>query len=284
MTVSPSEMDQLDVLCRQVGDGLVLILTGAGLSAESGIPTFRGPEGYWTVGAREYHPMDLATFAAFQRMPDDVWSWYLYRRATCRAAQPNPAHLALVELERSLGDRFLLLTQNVDGLHVRAGNSIARTYAVHGNIDFMRCAAECRPDIVPVPVELDRWKKASRLGDEERGLLACPRCRDRMRPHVLWFDETYDEPHYRWDSSLAAARRAAMLVVVGTSGATNLPDQVVRMVASRGRPLIVVNLDASPFSELAEQSSRGLVLRGRAGEVVPTVVQAIVGASRRQAP
>src|SRR5690606_10651146 len=113
------------------GRGRILVLTGAGISAESGIPTFRGEEGYWRIGSRNYYPEELATRAAFSRMPDEIWGWYLYRRSVCRAASPNAGHLALAELERGLverneGDRFLLVTQNIDGLHLRAGNSLAR--------------------------------------------------------------------------------------------------------------------------------------------------------------
>ena len=100
----------LDDAVRQPGP--VVVLTGAGISAESGIPTFRGAEGYWTVGSRNYRPEELSTFEAFARMPAEVWSWYLYRRSVCREAAPNPAHRALVELESALGDDFVLITQN----------------------------------------------------------------------------------------------------------------------------------------------------------------------------
>ena len=99
------------------------MLTGAGVSAESGIPTFRGREGYWTVGSTEYHPQEMATLQAFEAMPEEVWRWYLYRLGACREAQPNQAHRAIVRLEERLGDRFCLITQNVDGLHLRAGSS-----------------------------------------------------------------------------------------------------------------------------------------------------------------
>src|SRR5262245_44328807 len=95
----------------------LVFLTGAGISAESGIPTFRGPEGYWRVGSVNYRPEEMATHAFFVEMPDEVWRWYAMRRDTCRRASPNAAHLALVALEAELGDAFLLVTQNVDGLH-----------------------------------------------------------------------------------------------------------------------------------------------------------------------
>src|SRR5258707_520163 len=113
--------------------GNVIVLPGAGVSAESGIPTFRGKDGYWTIGTRDYHPQELATHAAFETMPWDVWAWYLYRRGVCRAAQPNAGHAAIVRWDATLGDRFALVTQNVDGLHPRAGSPPARTFAIHGD-------------------------------------------------------------------------------------------------------------------------------------------------------
>jgi NAD-dependent deacetylase len=267
---------RLAELCRRAraADGPIVFLTGAGISAESGIPTFRGPEGYWQVGSKNYRAEDLATYEAFTRMPEEVWAWYLYRRGVCRAAEPNAAHRALVEAERALGDRFLLLTQNVDGLHLRAGNSAARTYQVHGNIDFMRCEDE-HPAIRPVPeaIALD-WAKDRKLGPSE--IAALRACRGGWaRPHVLFFDESYDEPLFRFESSLAAARRAAMVVVIGTSGATNLPSQVVSIAARRGVPLVCINADPSPFTEITASVDAGLVLLGTAGEHVPRVVAAL---------
>jgi NAD-dependent deacetylase len=256
--------------------GPILWLTGAGISAESGIPTFRGKEGYWRVGSRNYHPQDLATHESFQRQPEDVWSWYLYRRAVCRGAEPNDAHRALATLEQKLDSRFLLITQNVDGLHLRAGNSLERTYPIHGNIDYMRCARECTGELFRIPEDVDpHWEKGRAVGPAERGLLLCPRCGGRSRPHVLWFDEIYDEPRFRFESSLRAASEAALLVVVGTAGVTNLPLQVGALVARRGAPMIVINPEPSPFTEFAEEAERGCVLQGRAGEWVPPVAEAI---------
>ena len=121
--------------------GRCLFLTGAGISAESGIPTFRGPEGYWRVGSRNYHPQELATRAAFEAMPAAVWGWYLERYRRSAQAQPNVAHHALVQAAQLLGERFLLITQNVDGLHRRAGSPADQTYEIHGNIAYVRCSA-----------------------------------------------------------------------------------------------------------------------------------------------
>ncbi len=268
---------RLTELAREAlaAEGPILFLTGAGISAESGIPTFRGPEGYWQIGSHHYRAEDLATHAAFEQMPDEVWAWYLYRRGVCRAALPNAAHLALVEAELALEERFLLVTQNVDGLHLHAGNSLARTYQVHGNIDFLRCEHE-HPAIRPIPASVPiEWPKLRRLTPEEAEALRCCGRHGWSRPHVLWFDESYDEPLFRLESSLEAAQRAAMLVVVGTSGATNLPSQIVAIAARRGIPLVCINQDPSPFTELTASVERGLVLLGAAGEWTPRVVSAL---------
>lgn len=270
-------MSELDPDVQALLDGcsgLVVWLTGAGISAESGIPTFRGPEGYWRVGSKNYRPEDMATRAAFQRMPDEVWAWYLYRRGRCRAAEPNAAHHALAGLERARGDRFLLVTQNVDGLHIRAGNSLARTYQIHGNIDFMRCSRECLPGPIELPLEVPlHWDKGRLLGDAERALLRCPSCGAPTRPHVLWFDESYDEPNFRFHSSLAAASEADLLVVVGTTGMTSLPMHMGQTAAQDGTPVIVVNPEPNPFSELVEQTGRGAFVSGTAGNWVPALAK-----------
>ena len=111
--------------------GAVVALTGAGISAESGIPTFRGEEGIWVVGSRHHVPQEMATRAMFDARPDEVWRWYLHRFGVCGAAAPNAGHRALVALERALGERFTLVTQNIDGLHRRAGSR--RVLAIHGD-------------------------------------------------------------------------------------------------------------------------------------------------------
>ena len=257
--------------------GPVLVLTGAGVSAESGIPTFRGAEGYWTVGSRNYHPQELATAAAFAAMPRDVWRWYLHRLAICRRAEPNAAHVALATLERRVGDRFVLVTQNVDGLHLRAGNSPARTLQIHGNIEFMRCARGCSPALTPIPDDVVPASIDAPLSDDAWAQLSCRRCGAPARPHVLWFDEFYDEALMRAQSAIGHARDASLLVVVGTAGATNLPLQIANVVARLGRPIVDVNVDIDPFADLARRSG-GAHLRLRASEAVPLLADAVATA------
>ena len=268
----PSDLIQRIQQLEQGQDTLV-VLTGAGISAESGIPTFRGKEGYWTVGATEYHPQEMATHAMFLRQPDEVWSWYLYRRTVCRAAEPNPGHRAVVQMEHLLGRRFLLITQNVDGLHLRAGNSPERTYQIHGNIDLFRCADECSLDLHPIPEELPPKGRGEPVTEQERAALRCPRCGGRARPHVLWFDECYDEEHFRFNSSMRAAVGAGMLLVVGTSGATNLPMQVGQAALQDGATIVDVNPEPNPFSELARQAASGFFLQGGGGDYLPLVAE-----------
>ncbi len=254
------------------GSGPIVFLTGAGISAESGIPTFRGAEGYWRVGSRNYQPMEMATREAFQQMPEEVWRWYLYRRSVCRAAEPNAAHRALVEAEGALGDRFLLVTQNVDGLHLRAGHDPDRVYQIHGNVDFHRCFDECADGQDPRPLPAQTaWDRERRLTEAERAQLRCA-CGAWMRPHVLWFDESYDERLFRYESTMAAVERAAALVVIGTSGATTLPARMCDRAVERGIPFLVLDPEETAFSQLARACPRGAFIRGPATARVPEVV------------
>lgn len=254
------------------GQGRITALTGAGISAESGIPTFRGPEGYWTVGSRSYHPQEMATLAMFRRRPDAVWQWYLHRATVCRRAAPNPGHHAVAAMDRLLGDRFTLITQNVDNLHLRAGSPLARTYQIHGNVFQLRCASSCTPRLHPLPEALIGRAKAAPLSEAETSLLTCSDCGDRLRPHVLWFDEVYDEAHFRFQSSLAAAAETELLLVVGTSGATNLPNQVAWTVFRRGGTIFDINPAPNPFSELARRSPEGGFIQEAAGRFLPELL------------
>lgn len=271
MKADNSRLDEL-IQKALAEPGPIVVLTGAGLSAESGIPTFRGHDGYWTIGSRNYRPAELATYSQFTRTPGPVWAWYLSRRATYAHAQPNSGHYAIVEMEELLGDRFVLVTQNVDGLHQKAGSSEARTYAIHGDIHKMRCVATCTNEIFPLP---DLTRFTSDLSPEETAYLTCQRCGGWMRPHVLWFDEMYNEEWYRFHSAYSAASRASLLLVVGTSGATNLPAQMGQLVVHNGACLIDINPDKDYFASLVAKTPFGLHLQTSAGESLPLMVSAI---------
>lgn len=258
--------------------GPAVILTGPGLIEESGVASMRGDEALWRVGSRVYHPVELATWMTFQRLPAEVWGWYLFRRASGRCAFPNAAHVAIASLERRLGDRFLLVTENVHGLHLRAGNSHRRTLQIHGNIDHARCAAECDAAVHPLPEDFaPRWEKDRPVGDAERAVLTCPRCDGWLRPNVLWFDEAPDEARYRSDSALQAASEAAVLVAVGTSHAPSLPTRMCKAAVTAQVPFLVVDPEPGPLSELASASAHGYTLAGTARAVVPGVCAAIAG-------
>ena len=270
--LTPALVETLETVAR--GSGLIVVLTGAGVSAESGIPTFRGPEGFWRIGSRNYTSQEMATRAMFTRHPDAVWQWYLYRRTLCGRAKPNAAHHALAALDRALGARFLLVTQNVDGLHRRAGHAPERTYPIHGNIHTMRCAASCTRATWPIPSCVGDKERDDPITKADRAALTCPTCGGPARPHVLWFDECYDEEHYRLESSLGAAARAALLITAGTSGATNLPLRMGAVAARHGVPLVDVNPGPNPFSRLAV-SSGGHFCPGPASVLLPWIARCL---------
>lgn len=259
-------------------DGRIVVLTGAGVSAASGIPTFRGPEGWWTVGSVRYTPQQLATAEMFGHRPEAVWSWYLSRLAVVREAEPNPAHDALVDLEAAVGDRFLLVTQNVDGLHRRAGS--VRLYEIHGALELLRCAEDCVSELWPLPHQLTTRSPGPELTSADRRALTCPSCGSWLRPHVLWFDEGYDERHFRLESTLAAAEEASLLLTVGTSGATTLPALAVRAAAGAGATLVDVNPEENPFGDAARQAG-GAVVREAATDALPKLVEVVTGEAGR---
>ncbi len=266
------KLDRL-LLQRIEAKGKITVLTGAGISAESGIPTFRGPEGYWTVGSRVYQPQEMATWNMFQRDPRAVWQWYLYRLGICARAEPNQGHHALVELANLFQNRFTLITQNVDNLHLRAGQDANQTYEIHGNIFFVRCSNECDGSIHPLPQGITGKSKEEAISEDQWETLHCSECGQLLRPHVLWFDETYNEPHYRLESTLAVTHETTVLVIVGTSGATNLPNQIVSKVYRQGGAIIDINIASNRFGQFAEAYDAGMAIRQPSNTALPEFVQ-----------
>ncbi len=253
----------------------ITILTGAGISAESGIPTFRGPEGYWTIGSKEYQPQEMATYGMFKKRPYDVWKWYLYRIKICSEALPNPGHIAIAKMEALLKDRFVLITQNVDGLHLRAGNTFMRTFQVHGNIFYIRCSNECSYNIYTIPKEIKGKNKGEEITEKEKILLRCPKCKAIARPHVLWFDEYYDERYFHYETCIKIANNTGFLITVGTSGATNLPNKIVWTVYSNGGTIIDINIHQNPFSKIALKSKDGMFIKDSSSKILPIIQKAI---------
>ena len=220
----------------------IAVLSGAGISAESGIPTFRGAGGLW----RNFRPEELATPEAFDRDPETVWEWYLWRRELIAEAQPNAGHLALARLEART-PHFTLITQNVDGLHDRAGSR--HILKVHGDIWINRCR-DCGRETTVLPV-----------GQPPR----CA-CGGWLRPGVVWFGEAL--PRDVWLEAEKAAREADVLLVVGTSAQVYPAAGLVPYAQQNGAAVVEVNPEETPFSE-----SIDYCLRGPAGEILPQLVE-----------
>lgn len=211
----------------------IVALTGAGISAESGIPTFRGASGLW----RRYRPEELATPEAFARDPKTVWEWYAWRREIIAAAQPNAGHIALARLEE-LAPEFLLVTQNVDGLHDRAGSRNLRK--LHGDIWMVRCLVCLRES-----------------RDERIGLPELPprcACGGVLRPGVVWFGEAL--PEDAWLDAERAVQQADVLLVVGTSAAVWPAAGLVPMARTAGAKIIEVNPEETAMSRMADRAFR----------------------------
>lgn len=224
----------------------VAVLTGAGVSAESGVPTFRDAlTGLWAT----FDPQRLATPEAFLRDPALVWRWYAERRARVAAVQPNPGHFALVAMATRYAD-FTLVTQNVDGLHLRAGSR--DVVELHGNLARVKCFDGCGV--------VDAW-------DERETPPRC-RCGAPLRPDVVWFGEPL--PAEAIARAQQAARRAEVFFSVGTSGEVFPAAELPRIARAAGALVVEVNPDATPLSPLAR-----FALRGPAGVVLPRLLAAL---------
>lgn len=245
----------------------ITFLVGAGLSAESGIPTFRGADGYWTVGSVNYRAEEVATKRMFDIAYDEVWKWYLYRKSVTASAEPNSGHFALAEIERMFPENFALISQNVDGLHLKAGSNPKSLYQIHGDLTFVRCAAECSSQLFPFPKEIQlSGRDKNQFKKEEQAALICPNCGDVLRPHVLWFDEFYNEEYYRWDSVLNLSDETDLLFIIGTSGATNLPQIFTREILRLNGMVVEVNTDESLFTRMIDNHPNSFIYRISGGE------------------
>jgi len=224
----------------------VVVSTGAGISAESGIPTFRDAQtGLWA----KYDPQELATPQAFRRNPKLVWEWYTWRRKLVSEAEPNAGHLALVEMEQKL-PKFTLITQNVDGLHKRAGSK--NVIELHGNI--------MRTKRFDDGVIVESWPETDEVPPR------CPQTGSLLRPDVVWFHENLSE------EVLAKAREATktcdLFFTIGTSGLVQ-PAASLPMLIKATAKLVVINPDVTPhFSE------KSYFLQGPAGKILPELVKA----------
>jgi len=232
--------------------GRVVALTGSGVSAESGIPTFREAQtGLW----ERYDPQELATPEAFARNPRLVWEWYEWRRHLVAEAEPNPGHLALAELGRRIPGSTLV-TQNVDGLHGRAGSR--NVIELHGNILRSKCSLE---DEVVQPEEHDDSVPPR-----------CARCGASLRPDVVWFGELL--PFEALEASSEAARECDLLLSIGTSSLVYPAAALPYEALENGATLVEVNPSETPLTPHADYS-----LRGSASEVLPNLLREAFGSA-----
>ena len=251
---------------RRAERGLVLVVTGAGVSAASGLPTFRGtdPGAIWA-----HDVLEVGTFQYFQRHPVAWWQWFLDRFSGLPGARPNAAHRALVDLERwqlARGGDFLLVTQNIDTLHEQAGSR--RLLKVHGSFDRLRCARTgCRLGAPAGSMPVSDVDLAPFIAAPGRDTLPrCPECGALLRPHALLFDEFYeDHIDYGYGEVLRALERMALALFVGTSFAVAVTDVVLREALGWRTP--VYSIDPA-----AEPPVRGVTgLRAPAEELLPAV-------------
>ena len=260
--------------------GAIVVITGAGVSVESGIRPYRGVGGRWTEEGAS--AMKKATASYFVRHPEESWAWHLDRRSEVLAAAPNRAHDAVALLEASLGDRFTLITQNIDRLHLRAGGTPERTIELHGHLDGMRCSGGCE-GIVAVPEAVHGWETGDSIGAEHLEVLVCPVCGLVTRPHVLWFDEFYDEEHYGIVTAQRAVADASVCITVGTSGGVPIAERLASIAIKAGAMLIDVNPNDNELRHLALQCG-GMAVYETASAAMPLIAESqrkFVGMGKR---
>jgi NAD-dependent deacetylase len=224
----------------------VTAFTGAGVSAESGVPTFRGSEGIWA----RFRPEELANMDAFMKNPGLVWEWYVHRKRIIASIKPNPGHFALAHMER-IFPRFSVITQNIDNLHRRAGSSTI--YELHGNIERNYCMKCGRPYANKEVLSMDDVPRCTQPG-----------CEGLIRPDVVWFGELL--PEDEWNGAVRAAESADVFFSIGTSGVV-YPAASLPMVAKRGGAYLVeINPDPTPLTGSCDE-----FLKGPSGVILPAL-------------
>ncbi len=227
----------------------VAVLTGAGVSRESGLQTFREAQtGLWA----QFKPEELATPEAFAKDPQLVWDWYAWRREAVKAARPNPGHIALAAMERKI-PKFTLATQNVDGLHRLAGSE--NVLELHGSIMRVRCS-ECG-------LRAEFW-------EEGGGVPRCESCGGLLRPDVVWFGEPL--PADELQQARLAAREAQVFISAGTSGVVYPAAGLPFSAKSVGATVVEINAEPTPFTPSADFS-----FQGKSGEILPALFNAVWG-------
>ncbi|PJF44478.1 MAG: NAD-dependent protein deacylase [Phototrophicales bacterium] len=247
----------LDEFARIIANSTRLaVSTGAGISKESGIPTFRDAmDGLWA----RYDPEELATPSAFQRNPKLVWDWYTYRRELINAAQPNAAHYALVELENLL-PQVVIITQNVDGFHDKVGNR--NVIHLHGNIHRTKCADACKGEPTYIDLSQIEW-------NQDAGPPLCPYCKKAYaRPDVVWFTEPLPSDALR--QAYTVSRKADVMLVIGTSGLVQPAASLPFLAAEHGAKILEINPNPSTISNIAT-----IRLEGGAAIILPKVVKRV---------
>jgi NAD-dependent deacetylase len=242
-----SQNIKIEILHKINASRQIAVLTGAGISAESGIPTFRGNGGLW----KNFRAEELATPDAYRRDPKLVWEWYEMRRKICKESIPNPGHIAIAKLERiNPSKNFHLFTQNVDGLHRKAGTE--KITELHGNIFTGRCT---------------RCSHIEEKLDTPLPILPppCPKCQSPMRPHILWFGETYDSEML--ENAITFLRNSDLILIIGTSGQVTVPVYLAQEAIQAGAFSVEINPEESTLS-----SSVDISLRGKSGEILPQLI------------
>lgn len=264
--------EQLTEIIREVyhkkNRNLFTFLTGAGISAESGIPTYRGVDGIWIKGTKFHKPEEFGTFKYFKENPEEVWQYSLFRKKMFENAQTNVSHHEIVEIEKLLQDRFHLITQNIDNLHRRAGTE--RIYEIHGKTREIKCSKGCK-GIESLPAEIEGKDIDEDLTERDIELLKCKECGSWMRPNILWFDEYYDEKTNKKFSSLKIAKNSGILFIVGTSGATNLPMAIAETTLKYGGTIVDINTEDNLFTKRIKDKKNKIIIRETSTEALKTI-------------